>query len=316
MLEAPVPLAPESTLHLRLVLGGERADVDARVRGCAPRSQGRRPRLGRGRASSRTSIPPRASDSSAPCCPGGRAGPRDAASGPASSRTGGSGQAAGPLERVLPGVPHPRRRVGLSHVRGGRRPEPGAGAGVAGQAQDRPGQLARLVRHVHADDGVPRQVGLVLEVGHDGRAALREHAQERRRGLARGGVAQVGHDVRRLDVGGEIRERHAAGHDREVARAEPLEVGLEPAGVRHRARRAAAEPGGPAPPPAPPRGPRSRPASRGSAARTRPRRPRRRPTPGAPAARARPTGRPAWPRRASGRTSPRSRAPPRGPPRP
>ena len=40
MLEAPIPFAPESTLHLRLVLGGERADVDARVRGCAPRSSG------------------------------------------------------------------------------------------------------------------------------------------------------------------------------------------------------------------------------------------------------------------------------------
>ena len=36
MLEAPVPLAPESALHLRLVLGGERAEVDARVRGCCP----------------------------------------------------------------------------------------------------------------------------------------------------------------------------------------------------------------------------------------------------------------------------------------
>jgi Tfp pilus assembly protein PilZ len=42
MLEAPVPLAPESTLHLRLVLGGERAGVAVRVRGCAPRSHGRR----------------------------------------------------------------------------------------------------------------------------------------------------------------------------------------------------------------------------------------------------------------------------------
>lgn len=42
MLEAPVPLAPESTLHLCLVLGGERTQVDARVRGCAPRSHGRR----------------------------------------------------------------------------------------------------------------------------------------------------------------------------------------------------------------------------------------------------------------------------------
>ena len=41
MLEAPVPLAPDSTLHLCLVLGGERTEVDARVRGCAPRSHAR-----------------------------------------------------------------------------------------------------------------------------------------------------------------------------------------------------------------------------------------------------------------------------------
>lgn len=41
MLEAPVPLSPDSTLHLHLVLGGERSDVDARVRGCVPRTQGR-----------------------------------------------------------------------------------------------------------------------------------------------------------------------------------------------------------------------------------------------------------------------------------
>ena len=41
MLEAPVPIAPESALHLRLVLGGERAEVEARVRGCAPRSHER-----------------------------------------------------------------------------------------------------------------------------------------------------------------------------------------------------------------------------------------------------------------------------------
>jgi hypothetical protein len=42
MLEAPVPLTPESSLHLHLVMAGERTDVDARVRGCVPRSQGRR----------------------------------------------------------------------------------------------------------------------------------------------------------------------------------------------------------------------------------------------------------------------------------
>jgi Tfp pilus assembly protein PilZ len=43
MLEAPVPLAPDSTLHLRLLVGGERADVDVRVCGCVPRG-------GRGRS--------------------------------------------------------------------------------------------------------------------------------------------------------------------------------------------------------------------------------------------------------------------------
>lgn len=42
MLEAPVPLSPESSLHLRLVVAGEKTNVDARVRGCVPRSQGRR----------------------------------------------------------------------------------------------------------------------------------------------------------------------------------------------------------------------------------------------------------------------------------
>jgi hypothetical protein len=37
MLEAPVPLAPASPLHFHLVVGGEKADVDARVCGCVPR---------------------------------------------------------------------------------------------------------------------------------------------------------------------------------------------------------------------------------------------------------------------------------------
>ena len=48
MLEAPVPLAADSTLHLCLVLGGERTEVDARVRGCSPRSQGQRQAWGVG----------------------------------------------------------------------------------------------------------------------------------------------------------------------------------------------------------------------------------------------------------------------------
>ncbi len=42
MLEAPIPLTPESTLRLRLVVAGERTDVHARVRGCVPRPEGRR----------------------------------------------------------------------------------------------------------------------------------------------------------------------------------------------------------------------------------------------------------------------------------
>lgn len=42
MVEAPVPLAAESTVHLHLVLGGHREEVDARVRGCVSRTHGRR----------------------------------------------------------------------------------------------------------------------------------------------------------------------------------------------------------------------------------------------------------------------------------
>jgi len=42
MLEAPIPLTLDSTLKLRLVVAGERTDVNARVRGCVPRPVGRR----------------------------------------------------------------------------------------------------------------------------------------------------------------------------------------------------------------------------------------------------------------------------------
>jgi Tfp pilus assembly protein PilZ len=48
MLEAPVPLAPDSPLHLHLLVGGERTDLDARVRGCVPRGAGRRAAWGVG----------------------------------------------------------------------------------------------------------------------------------------------------------------------------------------------------------------------------------------------------------------------------
>ena len=41
-LEAPIPLAPESLLELHLVVGGERAEVEARVRGCVPLGPGQR----------------------------------------------------------------------------------------------------------------------------------------------------------------------------------------------------------------------------------------------------------------------------------
>jgi hypothetical protein len=40
MMEAPVPLAPESIVHLHLVVGGERAEVEGRVAGCVPRPHG------------------------------------------------------------------------------------------------------------------------------------------------------------------------------------------------------------------------------------------------------------------------------------
>jgi hypothetical protein len=42
MLEAPVPLSPDSPLHLHLLVGGERTDLDVRVRSSVQRSVGRR----------------------------------------------------------------------------------------------------------------------------------------------------------------------------------------------------------------------------------------------------------------------------------
>ena len=48
MLEAPIPLAPDSPLHLHLLVGGERTDLDVRVRGCVQRNVGRRSSWGVG----------------------------------------------------------------------------------------------------------------------------------------------------------------------------------------------------------------------------------------------------------------------------
>jgi hypothetical protein len=48
MLEAPVALTPDSPLHLHLLVGGERTDLDARVRGCVQRRIGRRTAWGVG----------------------------------------------------------------------------------------------------------------------------------------------------------------------------------------------------------------------------------------------------------------------------
>jgi hypothetical protein len=38
LIEAPVPLAPDSTLCLRLVVGGVKGELEARVAQCQPRS--------------------------------------------------------------------------------------------------------------------------------------------------------------------------------------------------------------------------------------------------------------------------------------
>jgi PilZ domain len=48
MLEAPVPLMPDSSLHLHLLVGGERTDLDAKVKGCVARPIGRRAAWGVG----------------------------------------------------------------------------------------------------------------------------------------------------------------------------------------------------------------------------------------------------------------------------
>jgi hypothetical protein len=38
LIEAPVPLTPESTLRLRLVIGGVKTELETRVAQCRPRS--------------------------------------------------------------------------------------------------------------------------------------------------------------------------------------------------------------------------------------------------------------------------------------
>jgi Tfp pilus assembly protein PilZ len=41
LIEAPVPLAPDSTLRLRLVIGGVKTELETRVAQCRPRSLAR-----------------------------------------------------------------------------------------------------------------------------------------------------------------------------------------------------------------------------------------------------------------------------------
>ncbi len=48
LLEAPVPLSPDSSLRLQLVMGAHRAQVKGRVRGCVPCRQGYHPAWGVG----------------------------------------------------------------------------------------------------------------------------------------------------------------------------------------------------------------------------------------------------------------------------
>lgn len=48
MLEAPVPLAEDSSLRLHLVVGGHKAPIDARVRSCVPRAGDRQTAWGVG----------------------------------------------------------------------------------------------------------------------------------------------------------------------------------------------------------------------------------------------------------------------------
>ena len=146
MLEAPVPLAPDSPLQLHLLLGGERP-TSTRACEAARARQRASAGLGRRRAVRDPRRPPRASGSSARSIgPRRRGRPRRraAASGPA---TPGRRREPAPASASRsPSSQASRTRDGACcrDVRGGRRPEPGARAGVAGQAQDRPGQRRAL----------------------------------------------------------------------------------------------------------------------------------------------------------------------------
>ena len=207
MLEAPVPLAPDSPLHLHLLVGGERTDLDARVRGCVPRARpARRAAWGVGvqfetmgsaareRLERALGIGPRTQGARLAGQASGRGQPAG------QSRDTGAGTLPGPLEDPLPGGGDALRRVfaadeGRRRAREPRR-RPASPASRASAAPSAASSSATSTRRT-ASAG---QVRLVLQVGHDRRASLRQHPQQRRRGLPRGGVAQVRHDVRGLDV--------------------------------------------------------------------------------------------------------------------
>ena len=69
----------------------------------------------------------------------------------------------------------------------------------------------------------------LLHVRDHGGAALGEHAQQRGRGLARGGIAEVHDDVRGFHVRGQRGQRNAAGDDRPLAHPEATRPASRPA---------------------------------------------------------------------------------------
>ena len=318
MLEAPVPLVPDSPLQLHLVVGGERTDLDARVRGCVQRGIGAPHRVGSVGVQFETVDPVSRErlERAWASARGPGAGPELRSGlgsrpvrGPAGPR-GGDRRAARRLEDRVPRRGDPRR----ARARAPRRPAAARAsrsrsAGVAGQARRaRPRVLPSSSATSTRSTTSAGSSAWCCEVGDDRRPSLREHAQERRRGLAGARVAQVGHDVRRLDVRRQLGERHASGHDVRPRTPSRVEVGVEPRAVGDRADQQQSQPGVRAARAARRRAPRSRTrfsgvsrpktadhdrrSRRGRAARAararRPRRPRAGSPASAPAARRRP----------------------------
>ena len=224
MLEAPVPIAPDSTLRVHLVVAARRREVDTRVRACVPRPQGLRRRVGsragvrgdrrggarapraRARAAARSGRPSPASPGRARQCVG-------------HGRGGGSERPPGERERLVPRVENaPAARARARRGAPPCVPSAARRTGSEASAVHRPGErrvlVRRSTRHT-ASSGRPAWCARSDTIVGRPCARTRRRAAEVSRPV---GPAEVDDEVGRGGVAPERLERHPAGDDRRARR--------------------------------------------------------------------------------------------------